>query len=163
MEIAKSCVEDGLKGSDSRVKQKQTTIKRRGARAKRVNDTSVRESLTALYVLIVFTLQILIMAATLALAVNSQMRIASADEKNKVTHEVLSSLLSSVGVLATAQDIISRQVASLQSAVNTLNSSLNLFQGCFQNTQNCTLTEDRDLVWSRCQTPSISASLDVSQ
>ena len=80
--------------------------------------------------------------------------------------EQLSSLQSSVNTLNTAKNTAMARLSSLQSSVNTLttriNSPVNLYQNCIQETTSCTNSASGSTYVKYCVTHSLSINITVS-
>ena len=78
----------------------------------------------------------------------------------------LSSLQASLNTLNTGRDTTTDQLSNLQSSVNTLttrvNSPVNLYQNCIQDTRSCTGSQSGYSYFKSCTTGSLPTSITVS-
>ena len=115
MDKANPCFEDGQEDS-SRIQYKKRTVREKSNQTRVTHEIDNRKSsITAAFILIVFILQILIMAAALALAVYSHMKVQTYDGP--------------VEFLTTQTDLTSQQMKQmdfrLQAKIEEVRKSLN--------------------------------------
>ncbi len=96
-----------------------------------------------------------------------QSSVTSLNTANGATTTQLNSLQSSVSSLNTANGATTTQLNSLQSSVNSLttqvNSPVNLYQNCIQETESCTIgPRTTDTYWAQCYTDYAPISKAVS-
>ena len=97
-------------------------------------------------------------------------QIVELENKLNQTHNTamtqLSSLQSSVNTLNTYKSTSTARLSSLQSSVNTLttrvNSPVNLYQNCSQETRSCTNSASGSTYVKYCVTPSLHINITVS-
>ncbi|XP_064402165.1 uncharacterized protein LOC135347949 isoform X2 [Halichondria panicea] len=97
--------------------------------------------------------------ATMTQLNNLESLVSSLNTANEATMTQLNSLESSVSSLNTANGATTTQLNSLQSSVGSLttrvNSPVNLYQNCIQETRSCTLTQSDDVNWRACGTTTL--------
>ncbi len=103
--------------------------------------------------------------ATMALLNSLQSSVSSLNTANEATMTQLNSLQSSVSSLNTANGATTTQLNSLQSSVSSLttrvNSPVNLYQNCIQETESCTVAS-YPANSKACVTPNLPAIKSVS-
>ena len=97
---------------------------------------------------------------------NLQSSVETLTKAQDSTDTQVNSLQSSLNTFTTQQASTTSQVTSLQSSLNNLtrrvNSSADLYQGCIQDTSNCTFTQGTNLYWKSCTTDYLPISTIVS-
>ena len=95
-----------------------------------------------------------------------QSSVSSLNTANGATTTQLNSLQSSVSSLNAANGATTTQLNSLQTSVNSLttrvNSPVNLYQNCIQETGSCTNYERGSVYWTYCITPTLPVNKSVS-